>query len=93
MKSRRGEEGERLRLAGECRELVGVGGEWMFPLVATGGGLLLGGAKMAARTPPPGTADLSLRSLSQAQVLLLPRACGLSCLLSLKGGTGVWCTE
>ena len=37
VKSRRGEEGERLRLAGEVGELVGVCGEWMFPLVATGG--------------------------------------------------------
>ena len=31
------QEGERLRLAGEGGELVGVGGAWMFPLVATGG--------------------------------------------------------
>ena len=32
VKSRRGEEGERLSLAGEGRELVGVGEEWLFLL-------------------------------------------------------------
>ena len=43
VKSRRGEEGERLRLAGEGRELVGIGGEWMFLFVGTGGYSSLGG--------------------------------------------------
>ena len=74
VKSRRGEEGERLRLAGEGRELVGIGGEWMFLFVGTGGGTPPWGAMIAARTPPLGTADLSVRSLSQAQVVLLLRA-------------------
>ena len=41
MKSRRGE--EEARLPGEGGELVGVGGEWKFPLVATGRHSSLGG--------------------------------------------------
>ena len=58
----------------DWRELVGVGGEWKFLIVYIGGTPLWGVTMAALKTPPPGTIVLSVQRLSQAIVVLLPRA-------------------
>ena len=70
MKSKRGRDWGWLERAESWLALVKSGCSFFLPL----GGTPTWGAKIAARTPPLGSADLSVQSLSQAQVVLLPRA-------------------
>ena len=97
VKSRRGEEGERLRLTGEGRELVGVGREWTFSLVATGGHSSLGREDDSKDSSSWHSCLVCLKLISGTSSSpsegCLISCFGLPCLLSLEGETGVWCTE
>ena len=77
----------------------GAGGEWKFPLVETGGNSSLGvedgGGEDSSWHSCPACLKLISGSSSSAPEggLCLISCVGLSLVLSLEGGAGVWCTE